>query len=561
MARILDDAVPSIDLFPSLDPVFADVVLDYFDSGAGPIPGPYGSDNLNNFPVPVDLDIIVDSNTTAGSLSLPTGSFVTVSFSNVTVRNGLGNDIAVVELADNQEQAEVFVSSDNTNFVSLGIAEGGETSSFDLGSIGFTDAVSAVRIVGLDTGGGSPGFDVLNVQAIPSFFSVSPQFNLSALQPEWNSENRSLRYGFEIENTTAPIESIAQNVEVKLFYANDGEIINEISILATQIPQVEGNQVLYDLPVSAIPLALSDEELNANQIVTIIDPENRFSELDESDNREMIDYFFVRKIPQIMRNIGEEWDVAANFQVRWLNNEATIVESPLNQDAFNANPNTSSISIDWILQDSVDTDNRAQEAFDQLTDVDYLFSDAGRDVLAGKLNERLEDEPVGTVIEFGVEGTSAEALDSQQTQLSSVVTQPDSPFDLLDLISAPTAFDLTPIDPLLGALGDFSFYAIPIGEAEKVSNDEIRVTATGVGIYALDIFEFSGFQYLGYWDEPNEASRFPDIGGTPVFNSTYRDYREQTGLGEDFIIVSNVVEESLQLGGIELVSTAFTIEV
>ena len=36
----------------------------------------------------------------------------------------------------------------------------------DLATIGFVDPVVAVKIVGLDSLGGSPGFDVVNIQVI-----------------------------------------------------------------------------------------------------------------------------------------------------------------------------------------------------------------------------------------------------------------------------------------------------------------------------------------------------------------------------------------------------------
>lgn len=533
MARILGNTIPSI-VDPVFKPIFADVVLDYFDSGAGPIPGPYGTvSNSSNIPfVPVDLDIIVDNNTTEGSLALPTNSFVTVGFLNASVRDKPGNDIAVEELTNVGERAEVYVSSDGSDFVLLGIAAAGRTSAFDLASIGFTDSVEAVRIVGLDTGGGTPGFDVLNVRALQPVLDLSSNF--IALKPEWNSENRSLRYGFEVEGANAPIGLIAENIKVSLYFANNGNTISEISGTNLLNPEIVGNRVFYDFPIENIPLQLSNEELNANQISTFVDSENVVLE-NGGDNRQEVDYFFVRKIPQIMRNIGEEWEVAASFQERWLNNEGVVLEPPVSNAISNANSPTQLVTIDWILQDSVDTNNRAQEAFNRLTDTDVLFNDNAKDELADILDDRLENEPVGTVIELEVEGRSAAALQGQSIQLSEV----DSGF-------------IPIIDPLTGALGDFSFYAIPLGEAEKSTDDEIIVRATGVGIFALDIFEFGGFQPLGSWRTPDEVFRLSRPGATSVSNATYRDYREQTGLGEDFVIASLVEEVSLPGGVFEV---------
>lgn len=159
---------------------YADVVLDYFDSGAGPMAGPYGG----TFPTGPGFPIFVSTNVVLGNdpgptgfpdfLSLPTGSYVTVGFTDETVIDGVGNDIFIQEVGASGERANVFVSSDLINFVLLGIAADDVTTAFDLASIGFTNPVQAVKIVGLDNFGGSPGFDVMNVQVLPGSIGPAP---------------------------------------------------------------------------------------------------------------------------------------------------------------------------------------------------------------------------------------------------------------------------------------------------------------------------------------------------------------------------------------------------
>ncbi len=167
-------AAPSAHALPVLG--FADVVLSYSDSGAGPFAGPYGGLGgiSGAFPVAVPLSVVLGSDV-AGSesfLSLPTGSSITVGFIDETVIDGVGNDIFIREIGASGERAEVYVSKDNVTFVLLGIANDSVTTSFDLASIGFTDAVTAIRIVGLDSLGGSPGFDVVNIEVLPG--SIGP---------------------------------------------------------------------------------------------------------------------------------------------------------------------------------------------------------------------------------------------------------------------------------------------------------------------------------------------------------------------------------------------------
>ena len=161
---------------------FADVVLDFFDSGAGPIAGPYGGTFPSGpgFPIAVSLDVVLgdDPGPTGFQdfLSLPTGSFVTVGFTDETVIDGVGNDIFIQEIGGNGERAEVFVSSDLITFISLGIAQDNTTTALDLASIGFTDPVQGIKIVGLDNLGGSPGFDVVNIEVLPG--SIGPPPNI-----------------------------------------------------------------------------------------------------------------------------------------------------------------------------------------------------------------------------------------------------------------------------------------------------------------------------------------------------------------------------------------------
>ncbi len=156
---------------------FADVVLDYYDSGVGPLSGPYGGEFPGGigFPVAVSTDVVLgDDGPIADFLSLPTGSYVTVGFLDEIVFDGIGNDIFIQEVGGAGERAEVYVSSDDLTYTLLGIAVDNALTSFDLSSIGFTDVVTSVKIVGLDNGGGSPGFDVVNVQALPQSFTPNP---------------------------------------------------------------------------------------------------------------------------------------------------------------------------------------------------------------------------------------------------------------------------------------------------------------------------------------------------------------------------------------------------
>lgn len=146
--------------------IFGDIVLDYHDSGTGPLAGPYGGTFPGVFPVPVPLSHATDGDATT-FVSLPAKSYITLGFSGGTIFDGVGNDIFISEIGDNDELASIFVSGDlGATFTFLGQATAATVSGYDLSSIGFVGLVNAVRIVGLDLLGDSPGFDLAYVQGL-----------------------------------------------------------------------------------------------------------------------------------------------------------------------------------------------------------------------------------------------------------------------------------------------------------------------------------------------------------------------------------------------------------
>lgn len=181
---------------------FADIVVEFFDSGAGTLPG--GGPQGGVFPPPastptaVSLDVVLGDDpdvptisNPADYLSLPDGSFVTVGFTNDVIFDGPGNDVFVNEVGDANELADIYVSSSfSTNpldFTFIGQANGNTISGFDLASIGFLGQVKAIKVVGLGLGGapGAPGFDLANVEALN--FEEVPQVPVPAALPLFGS--------------------------------------------------------------------------------------------------------------------------------------------------------------------------------------------------------------------------------------------------------------------------------------------------------------------------------------------------------------------------------------
>lgn len=146
--------------------ILADTVLDFYDSGVGAMAGPYGGVNPGAYPVSVPLTHATDGNATT-FVSLPTGSYLTLGFSSGFVFDGVGLDLFVSEVGGGSEHAQVWISSDlGSSFTFLGIATTATVSGFDFASIGYTGFVNAVKIIGIDNGGASPGFDLAYVEGL-----------------------------------------------------------------------------------------------------------------------------------------------------------------------------------------------------------------------------------------------------------------------------------------------------------------------------------------------------------------------------------------------------------
>ncbi|MEL7118940.1 MAG: gliding motility-associated C-terminal domain-containing protein [Bacteroidota bacterium] len=148
---------------------FADVLIDAFYNGASQLlPSFYG----NTFAatdcsiIPINPSICLGDND--GFVSLPTGSYVTVGFTdNLIVDAPNQDDLFIEELGAATEIANVYISSDfGMNFTFLGQIDGGVTNVMDLADINYTQAVNAVKIEGIDRGGCAPGFDVVRIYGI-----------------------------------------------------------------------------------------------------------------------------------------------------------------------------------------------------------------------------------------------------------------------------------------------------------------------------------------------------------------------------------------------------------
>lgn len=163
--------------------LYADILIDNYYSYANPnFDGFYGG-SISTFPIKLSPEVVLGNNNKF--ISLPKGSYVVVGFKNNTIIDADNqDDIFITEFGKSGEKAEVYISDNAENFKLLGIAYDMGITSFDIADIDFDKPVTAIKIVGLDSFGGSPGFDVVSVSGlVGSVGSISskPIANFSAV--------------------------------------------------------------------------------------------------------------------------------------------------------------------------------------------------------------------------------------------------------------------------------------------------------------------------------------------------------------------------------------------
>lgn len=155
----------SVPVLAQHDKAYADVILDAYYSHANPKYNYFYGGNGSRYPLMMDPRDVLGHN--RKFVSLPKGSYIIVGFTDNTIIDAPNqDDLFIEEIGRAGDQAAVWVSADGKNFTYLGRAKDDKVTSFDLASIGFKKPVVAVKIMGLDNNGSSPGFDLVSVRAM-----------------------------------------------------------------------------------------------------------------------------------------------------------------------------------------------------------------------------------------------------------------------------------------------------------------------------------------------------------------------------------------------------------
>jgi uncharacterized Zn-binding protein involved in type VI secretion len=260
----------------------------------------------------------------------------------------------------------------------------------------------------------------------------------------------------------------------------------------------------------------------------------------------------VEHIPAIMRAQDPPWNEGAMLLERWLDGKAST-------DREAVPPETKIISMDYVLSfmyarskfdRSLDPNDNALDTESRSIRSLFWFDDSTKRAIGNKLNENhlLRDVPTQfNFIDLPPNELRSGAVHNQPVSIAGEKRY-DATFPNMDTIR------LNSID---ASLGSYAFYYNVAGSVQPLPDGKHEIRIDEVGIYVHDSFDFEGFQYLGHWDvDTNSVSiglasyigsldqqdiESPLTSGCKITNAKFRSWREATGHGQDFYIVTDVM--------------------
>lgn len=210
-------------------------------------------------------------------------------------------------------------------------------------------------------------------------------------------------------------------------------------------------------------------------------------------------------LPGIMRSKG--WIKGAQLMEGWF-------RRPLNRDPSRGNPDTTTITMAWVLGFP-----RARIVYELiLRDRIWVNQPAKLEIVKMLRRKGL----LRLKATFGNFALPVSQIDKDYVQYRTVT----SLFGSLDGLGA--------------ALGNFAFRVAIKGAVNEGPTGKLQIVVTDVGIYVRDSYDFVGSQSLGYWNKnDNSVGRTP-LRGDEIRNSDFRDWQTKNGRGGDYLVFSDL---------------------
>jgi hypothetical protein len=294
-----------------------------------------------------------------------------------------------------------------------------------------------------------------------------------------------------------------------------------------------------------------------------------------------LDYFDVSRLLPVLDALG--WNEGKRFMKFWIDgNACTAKTDPKKNDKATISVNLDNacmrvltVKWDWLLgfkeaKDPYDTFVR--ESLFNSAAIDELKKTYGR--TPGKFGEFLKDglKPEdfrGEIKNHQIQSMAVD-VDAKPSRLNDETAAmanfgyfaiyrgqtfrvSELEKSKADLWPSLSKLGLTPPGPF--PLKEKDEAAWIAGLKEKWKNYESIIIVTAAGIYAGDIYEFGGSQYLGKWDLVKNTvggsdwsagwtrvynSPAPDADVVDVENKLFRIYRDKTGKGGDFLVFTPI---------------------
>ena len=267
-----------------------------------------------------------------------------------------------------------------------------------------------------------------------------------------------------------------------------------------------------------------------------------YSPTDTPAKKVVVQSLALSRLPGAMRSMG--WHTAAALMQRWFDSPAwampeawkVLKTQPAPLSLKPAQCDESIVKMEWAMGYE-----RCREAVDEAESI----------LATPNALKRLQ----ALLKNAGWEGEGAQALGSR----SMSALQMDA-FSQVNFVKFGTVWNS--LDDMYGALGNAVLKVGVVGEAFTEVNPVTKQVRylfhiKQVGFYIRDHYDFNGLQYLGTWTEDRVLTkaetaftlslhgqvvlRLKEGPLAAVTNGDFRDYRDKTGKGGDFVIYSDVL--------------------
>ncbi|MDR7212193.1 DUF6402 family protein [Flavobacterium piscis] len=261
----------------------------------------------------------------------------------------------------------------------------------------------------------------------------------------------------------------------------------------------------------------------------------------EYSNEEKLRVHAVIYIPEIMKSLG--WNYAFKSQEDWFNGKK-------NNYPWESKPKIDDFTMGWAL-----SFERFKKRYNE--NLNKWKNSQSLESLKKEIGKMVKDgyatypSSKNTITTFGLNNiASAELVDSiikpeefKNEKIKNVNVKIPL-FDKYYFTSVPyEESKFSDLDDFFGSIANCNIRFVAKGTLEFKSSIETEVTITELGIYIRDGFDYVGDQPLGYWSLKDKKTSKNILSGGNfryINNESYRDYRKDSGMGEDFYRYSNI---------------------